>query len=176
MSSDTAEARHDKPWWLGLLVIAIGVFWVYGASLLPQTATYAKVGPGMFVMAAGFGLIGFGILLLVQIARGERFEAVGGEDVAVEQPADWTALLTAVLAAAIPLYTMDRFGFVVSAGLMFALTTRAFGNRRLLLDLAIGLLVAGIAWYGFNLLGVNLGDAVKIPKTIGALLPSLKPW
>lgn len=176
MSADNAQTGHDKPWWIGLVVIAIGAFWVYGASLLPQTATYAKVGPGMFVAAAGLGLIGFGILLLVQIARGEKFESQDGEDVAAGQSTDWAALWTAVAAAALPLYTMDRFGFVVSATLMFALTTRAFGSRRLIWDIGIGLIIAGIAWYGFSLLGVNLGDVLKFPKTIDALLPVLKPW
>ena len=176
MDTDNTKPNEARPWWLGIGVVAIGAFWIYGATLLPQTATYAKVGPGMFVSAAGIGLVVLGILLLFQIARGEKFESQDGEDVAAGQAADWVALGTAVAAAAIPIYAMERFGFVASATLMFALTTRAFGSRRIFWDLGIGLLIAGISWYGFNLLGVNLGDVWKIPKTAHDLLPSLKPW
>ena len=176
MSPSDEPANRDRPWWIGVVVIAIGAFWTYGAMQLPQTATYARIGPGMFVTAAGLGLIFFGLLLLIQIARGERFEAQDAEDIASGQAADWAALAMAVAAASVPLYTMERFGFVVTAALMFVLTTRAFGSRRILVDCAIGMIIAAVAWYGFNLLGVNLGDAVKVPKTAAELLPSLKPW
>jgi putative tricarboxylic transport membrane protein len=176
MNMSEKTETQSRPWWLGLGVIAIGAFWIYGALQLPQTATYAKVGPGMFVSAAGIGLVLLGLLLLVQIARGEKFEPVDAEDIAAGAAADWPALWTAIAAASVPLYTMERFGFIVSATLMFVLTTRAFGSRRLLFDLALGFLIAGVCWYGFNLLGVNLGDPLKIPKSAFELVPSLKPW
>ena len=165
----------DRPWWLGAAIIAIGLFWIYGATLLPQTATYAKVGPGMFVTLAGLGLIFFGAILLMQIARGERFEAQEGEDVAVDKPTSWPALMTGVLAGLVPLYTMQRFGFVPTAMLVFALTARAFGSIRLPFDLAVGLLIALLSWYGFTALGVGLGPAAKLPGLLD-LLPSLKPF
>ncbi len=164
MSTSTDREGAARPWWLGFLVIAIGAFWIFGAALLPQTSTYAKVGPGLFVTAAGVGLIGLGLLLLVQIARGEKFESQDAEDIAADKPTDWLALGTALLAAAVPLYTMKRFGFVVTATLVFALTARAFASRRLLFDLAIGFVIAAGAWYGFSLLGVNLGDGVAFAE------------
>jgi putative tricarboxylic transport membrane protein len=131
---------------------------------LPQTAAYARVGPGLYLTIAGIGLVVLGGLLAVQIARGERFEAQDAEDAASDQPAHWPSLLTAIAGAAIPLYTMERFGFIVTAALMFALTTRAFGSRRIILDVLIGAVIGAIAWYGFSLLGVGLGAAWKIPK------------
>jgi putative tricarboxylic transport membrane protein len=176
MAMPSEQQKVDRPWWLGLLIIAIGAFWIYGATLLPQTATYAKIGPGLFVTAAGLGLVVLGALLLVQIARGATFEAQDAEDIEADKPTDWKALATAVVAAAVPLYFMSRFGFIVTAALVFALTTRAFGSRRILLDLAIGLFIAGLAWYGFSLLGVNLGEGWRIPKSATELVPSPKPW
>jgi putative tricarboxylic transport membrane protein len=71
---------------------------------------------------------------------------------------------------------MSRFGFIVTAALVFALTTRAFGSRRILLDLAIGLFIAGLAWFGFSFLGVNLGEGWRMPKSVIELIPSPKPW
>ena len=70
---------------------------------------------------------------------------------------------------------MQRFGFVPTATLVFALTARAFGSIRLPFDLAIGLLIAALSWYGFSLLGVTLGPAARLPGLL-ELLPSLKPY
>ncbi|MBL8700070.1 MAG: tripartite tricarboxylate transporter TctB family protein [Alphaproteobacteria bacterium] len=166
-ASDDDGAR---PWWLGIAVILIGGFWIYGSWQLPATSTYARIGPGMFVMAVGIGLVVFGALLLVQIARGERFEPQEAEDAVAGQPASMAALATVLIAAALPLYTMERFGFVPTSALVFAATTRAFGSRRVALDLAIGAVMGACAWYGFSALGVELGKLVQLP-TPGALLP-----
>ena len=173
MTPDNIEkvgAAPDRPWWLAAVVIALGALWLYGSTQLAQTAAYAKIGPGLYLAICGFGLIGLGVLLAIQIARGERFEAQDAEDAMAGTPAHWPALLTAVAAAAVPMYTMQRLGFVVSAALMFALTTRAFGSRRLLLDTAIGAAIGAVAWYGFSLLGVELGASFKVPKPL-QLLP-----
>lgn len=162
----------DRPWWLAATVVAIGAFWLYGSSLLPQTANYARVGPGLYLTIVGIGLVVLGLILGLQIARGERFEAQDAEDAAADEPAHWPAFWTAIAAAAVPLYTMQRFGFILTATLMFALTTRAFGSRKLLLDLLIGAALGAAAWYGFSLLGVGLGDPYRIPKA-AELLPAL---
>lgn len=159
-----------RPWWLAIAVILIGAFWIYGASLLPTTSTYARVGPGMFVAAVGIGLVAFGALLLVQIARGERFDPQDVEDTVAGAPPSYLALTTVLIGAAIPLYTMERFGFVPTAALVFALTTRAFGSRRVVVDLAIGAAMGACAWFGFSALGVQLGKLYQVPA-LGALLP-----
>ena len=98
------------------------------------------------------------------------FDPQDAEDAASDQPTRWPALGLAILAAALPLYMMERFGFIPTAALMFAATTRAFGSTRLLLDMAIGALIAAIAWYGFSALGVGLGTAARLPS-LADLLP-----
>ena len=55
-----------RPYWLGLLVVAMGVVWLYGASQLPQGARYAAVGPGLAVTIAGLGLVVLGVILMVR--------------------------------------------------------------------------------------------------------------
>jgi putative tricarboxylic transport membrane protein len=170
--SNGIEQAGQKPWWLAAIVVAIGGIWLYGSSLLPQTANYARVGPGLYLTIVGIGLVILGIILGVQIARGERFEAQDAEDASANEPAHWPSFWTAVAAASFPLYTMERFGFILTSALMFALTTRAFGSKKLPLDLLIGAVIGGIAWYGFSLLGVGLGEAYKIPKA-AEWLPTL---
>ena len=150
--------RAARPWWLGAGVVAIGVVWLIGAARLPQGAQYAIIGPGLFVTLIGAGLVVLGVLLTVQIARGERFEPQDAEDAVANAPASWPALLIATAATALPLLTMRWLGFPLTAALSFALVARAFGSRRSLLDLVLGIALGAIAWTGFTRLGVTLGS------------------
>jgi putative tricarboxylic transport membrane protein len=104
----------------------------------------------------------FGSALLVQIWRGATFEAQDAEDVDEDAEPSRKALFLAIAAASIPVVTMVHFGFVVTAALTFFLMTLAFGSRRYLLNLAISLCVAVICYYGFRMLGVQLGGLMPI--------------
>jgi putative tricarboxylic transport membrane protein len=170
-----APEMGSKPWWLGASIIALGAFWLYGAFDLDITATYSGVGPGMFVMLVGAAIVVLGIILLAQIALGERFESQDAEDTVAGASAHWPALLTAIVGASIPLYTMERFGFALSAALMFALITRAFGSQRLVIDLIIGAALGALVWWGFTGLGVTLGDVVRVPSPVELLPEFLRP-
>lgn len=159
---DGRQAAPARPYWLGLGVVAIGAVWLYGAASLPQTAQYAAIGPGLFVTVIGAALIVLGIALTVQIARGEQFAPQDSEDAMSDAPADWRALALAVAAAALPLLTIRQLGFPLTATLVFALVARAFGSRRPLLDLAIGLAISLLAYFGFVRLGVSLGGFLPL--------------
>ena len=162
----------SRPWWLGAAIVAVGALWLYGAAQLPIVATHARIGPGLFVAVVGGGLVLLGLALTVQIARGARFDPQDAEDAVAGQAPSRKALLTALIGASLPLYTMERFGFVASAALVFALTARAFGARNLVLGLAIGAVLGAATWYGFSSLGVQLGAAWRLP-TLPALLPRI---
>ena len=98
----------SRPWWLGAAVIALGCVCLYGAAQLPQGARYAAIGPGMFVTVAGGGLVFLGIALLVQIARGEKFEPQDAEDASGDEKANPVALATALAAAIVPIRCPPR--------------------------------------------------------------------
>ena len=147
----------SRPWWLGAAVIAWGLVWLYGALSLPQAATYAVVGPGFFPAVIGTGLVLLGILLLVAVARRESFEPQEAEDADVSRPPSRGAFWMTVAAGVIPVFVIRSLGFPVAGALAFALTARAFGSRRLLLDLGVGLLLGVACWLLFSrLLGLSL--------------------
>ena len=147
----------SRPWWLGVAVIAWGLVWLYGALSLPQAATYAVVGPGFFPAVIGAGLVLLGVLLLVAVARGERFEPQDVEDADATRAPSRAAFWTTVAAGVIPVFVIRPLGFPIAAALTFALTALAFGSRRLLLDVGVGLLLGVACWLLFSrLLGLSL--------------------
>jgi len=145
------------PWWLGLAVIFMGAVCFYASSELAATARYAAVGPGMFVAAIGLGLIVLGVLLLIQIARGEVFEPEEAENAVPGQAMDKRAFFTALLAAVLPALAIEVLGLPITAMLSFMLVARAFGSRRLVLDLLAGFVLASFSWLLFGWLGLQLG-------------------
>jgi putative tricarboxylic transport membrane protein len=145
------------PWWLGLAVILMGAVCFYASTELAATAQYAAIGPGMFISGVGLGLIGLGVLLLIQIAQGEVFEPEEAENAVPGQRMDKRAFFTALLAAILPALTIEMLGLPITAMLSFMLVARAFGSQRLVFDLVAGFVLASLAWFLFGWLGLQLG-------------------
>ncbi|NYT84580.1 tripartite tricarboxylate transporter TctB family protein [Pollutimonas harenae] len=153
---------RERPWWLGLAVILMGSVCIYASTELAATAQYAAIGPGMFVIGVGVGLIGLGVLLLIQIAQGEVFEPEDTENAAAGQPMDKRAFFTALVAAILPALVIDMLGLPLTGMLSFMLVARAFGSPRLVSDLIIGLVLAGLGWLLFGWLGLDLGGFLPL--------------
>ena len=154
---DLRAHLRTKPWWLGVVVAGLGAVWLHGALSLPQAATYALIGPGLFVTIVAAGLMLLGGLLVVAVARGERFEPQEAEDAdPTREPSRRAFWLTAVAGAA-PVLLIRPLGFPIAAALTFALVARAFGSARPGLDLIVGLLLGVACWLLFSrLLGLGL--------------------
>jgi putative tricarboxylic transport membrane protein len=153
----SASAPAGHPWGLGVAVAVFGLVWIYGALTLPHAVTYAVVGPGLFPALIGAGLVVLGALLLVAVARGERFEPQETEDADASRRPSTAAFWTTVAAGAAAIVSVRPLGFPVAAALTFALTARAFGSRRLPVDLLVGFLLGVACWLLFSrLLGLTL--------------------
>ena len=140
-----------------MVVIGFGLVWLYGALALPQAATYAVVGPGLFPAVIGSGLIVLGVLLVAAVARGEPFLPQETEDADASRRPSRTALWTTTAAGVLPIFLIRPLGFPIAAAITFALTARAFGSRRLLPDLVVGALLGAACWLLFSrLLGLSL--------------------
>lgn len=155
--------RALRPWWLGLAVGAMGAVWLREARALPQMGGYALLGPGMFVTLVAVGLLLLGGLLLLAVWRGERFESQEAEDTDVSRPASWPAFWMTAAAAALPIVLIRPLGFPLAAAVSFALVARAFGSRRVLVDLGWGVLLGIACWLLFSrLLGLSLPGLLPI--------------
>lgn len=162
---------------LGLGVIALAGALAWQVAAIPATPLYARVGPSVFptLIVIMIGLLGGG-LTVQGLTGGWAHDAEAG----AADPAG-AAWMVAGLAANLALIdgmtlgpvAIPKLGFVLAASAQFVLTARAFGSRRPLRDGAVGLLIALLAFLGFDrLLGLQIGSGV-IEDAARALL---EPW
>ncbi|WP_098024566.1 tripartite tricarboxylate transporter TctB family protein [Streptomyces sp. st115] len=141
-----------------VLLFALGALVLTDAlTMNVDIAQRGPIGPRTVPFVVGAGLLLVGALLAVDVLRGGRGEAEGGEDVDLDEPADWrTVLLLAgvFLATAV---LIGPLGFPIAGALLFWGSAYALGSRQHDRD---PLIAAGLSLFTYfvfdNLLGVPL--------------------
>ncbi|MEI5523035.1 tripartite tricarboxylate transporter TctB family protein [Streptomyces brasiliscabiei] len=141
-----------------VLLLALGVLVLTDALTMDvDIAQRGPVGPKTVPIVVGAGLLLIAALLAVDVLRGGRGEAEGGEDIDLSEPADWrTVLLLAgvFLGAAV---LIEPLGFPIAGALLFWGAAYALGSRRLDRDPLIAAAISLVTYVVFNnLLGVPL--------------------
>jgi putative tricarboxylic transport membrane protein len=136
-------------------VTALGALILWGSFHLPTGGGYAQVGPGVVPRGVGSGVVALGLLLLREAFTG----GFRGVDEAAEArlPIHWAAF--AWVSGGIIAYGLlvERAGFILASAVLFVLVARGFSSRRWLLNAAVGLVLAAIAFAIFNYgLGLTL--------------------
>jgi putative tricarboxylic transport membrane protein len=130
----------------GLFLIALGGVSAYGGSRLPPVPGQ-QVGPNVFPMVVGAGLIVCGALIALGIGR--HFEDEAEADLAAHSAPEasrsatgwWRGLMGLVPPGLLLFYVfaVDRLGFLVTAAAIVLTASLALGARlRLAVPLAIG--------------------------------------
>ena len=156
-SENRTPAQRLLRWGLPVLVIGLGLLLVAEGYRLPLTQAYAGIGPGFLVLVIGLALLLLGVIIAIQVARGVAFEPEETEGADVTAPTSWSGLGIAAAAVVLPIGLIAGVGFPIAGGISYALVTRAYGSRSILIDLLIGLVVASVTWFLFSKLGVQLG-------------------
>ncbi|MEU0375357.1 tripartite tricarboxylate transporter TctB family protein [Streptomyces sp. NPDC006283] len=161
----TTETQGRRSWLrehselgVSLLLLVIGVLVLTDALTMDvDIAQRGPVGPTTVPVVVGAGLLAVAVLLAVDVLRGGRGEAEGGEDIDLSEPSDWrTVLLLAgvFLANAV---LIGPLGFPVSGALLFWGSAYALGSRRTDRDPLIAAVLSLVTYFVFNnLLGVPL--------------------
>lgn len=156
----------SRPWWIPGGVIAFGGVMLYGAAQLGQSDAHSGVGPGLFVTIIGIALVVLGAALGVQVARGTAFTSTECDDefgdIHDEDKTHRGPLLLAIASLAAPLVLMEAAGFPITASVVFAGVSRAFGSRHPVVDILTGAVLGSLAWIFFNWLGVDLGPFLPL--------------
>jgi putative tricarboxylic transport membrane protein len=139
-------------------IVGLGLLFLVGAFGIAGESAYAAVGPRAFPTVIGTALTVLGLLLGIGILGGRvELSPESGEDVDASRPADLRAIAWIVAGLVVAALLIERAGFPLTAAVLFTVTARAFGSRRLLRDAAIGLVLAALTWLVFARgLGVTL--------------------
>lgn len=138
-------------------IVALGLFFCAGAFAIPGEAAYAGVGPRAFPLVIGGALTVLGVIFAGSIGQGMEIKAEDAEDADGSRAADWTAVGWVLAGLLLAVFLIERAGFPLAAAVLFVLTARGFGSRRLLRDAVVGILVGLLAFLVFARgLGVSL--------------------
>ncbi len=128
---------------LGGGVLALGLFIAAETWRLPLAPSQAAVGPKVFPYIVAAGLIVVGVALLREAFAGPR--AHEGD-----RQLDWFAVALVSAGIVVMVLLIERAGWIISATLLFAAVARAFGSRRILIDVLIGLGLAALTYVAFT--------------------------
>lgn len=139
------------------LLAAAGVLVVVDTLAVSSGTDLDPLGPRAVPMVLGAALLLLATLLAVDVLRGGRGEAEGGEDVDLTAPMDLrtVATLAGVLIATAALIPV--LGWPIAGTVLFFGVTYALGSRTVARDLAIAATVSLLTWVLFDVaLGVDL--------------------
>src|SRR6476660_94239 len=146
---------------LGTFAILIGVYVAIDASGYHDGSTYDGLGPSLLPYIIGAGLILTGLPILLKALR------AGGSGEAFAQ-VDWKAVALIALALVLPIVFVVPLGWIPVITVVFALGARAFGSRRTIVDLGLGLAFGVVTFTVFNFgLGLHLPTGSLFARFFG---------
>ncbi|MCX5202190.1 tripartite tricarboxylate transporter TctB family protein [Streptomyces sp. NBC_00237] len=153
-----AWLREHSELGVSVLLFGIGVLVLTDAlTLHVEIAQRGPVGPTTVPVVVGGALLLVAVLLAVDVLRGGRGEAEGGEDIDLSEPADWRTVLLLAGVFLGNAALIGPLGFPISGALLFWGSAYALGSRHHSRD---PLIAAGLALFTYfvfnNLLGVPL--------------------
>lgn len=161
-ASSGAAGRGPDRAQLGLagVLLVVGAYTVYDATTL-NVGFADPVGPRVFPYVIGSVLVVLSVLLALATLRGDRPEAEAGEDIDLDQPADWVTVAKLVGVLLFTIATIGLLGWAISGALLFAGSAWALGSRTLVRDVLVGLVLSVVSWYGFVVgLGISLAPGI----------------
>lgn len=158
MTSLTTGLKGRSELGVALLLGAAGVLVFLDANGL--VTPYSKsdpVGPKTVPFIVAGMLAACAVLLALNVLRGGKGEAEGGEDVDLAHPADWKTILPLAGAFILNILLIDWAGWVISGTILFWGSVLALGSRHYVRDGLISVAMSLLTFYGFYLgLGIAL--------------------
>ncbi|MEU2429721.1 tripartite tricarboxylate transporter TctB family protein [Streptomyces sp. NPDC007861] len=150
--------REHSELGVSVLLFLIGVLVLTDALTMDvDIAQRGPVGPTTVPLVVGAGLLVVAVLLAVDVLRGGRGEAEGGEDIDLSEPGDWRTVLLLAGVFLGNAVLIGPLGFPVSGALLFWGSAYALGSRHHHRDPLIAAALSVITFFVFNnLLGVPL--------------------
>lgn len=136
-------------------LVVVGAVVVHDATTLDKGFADQPVQPYAVPYLVGGVLLVLGVLLAVATARGDVPEAEEGEDVDLEGGSDWVTVAKLVAVFAFNIVFVGWLGWAITGAVLFAGSAWALGSRTYVRDVAIGVALSLLTWYGFYV-GLNI--------------------
>lgn len=146
---------------LGAFAIVLGGYVAIDASGYHDGSTYDGLGPSLlpYIIAAGLILTGLPILIGAFVTRASAEP---------DEQIDWMPVAILTVALILPIAFIVLLGWIPVVTVVFALGARAFGSRRTLLDLALGLAFGIVTFVVFNYgIGLHLPSGWIVTRLFG---------
>lgn len=137
----------------GLGIALFGVIVAVLTAAIPVGPAYARIGPRLFPWLIAGALIVVGVVLVADALIRRNGEP--------RPQIDWKALGLVGLGLAMQIALMTGAGYILASTALFVVVAAAFGERRLLLTAAIGLVLTTVTQIVFTWgLGLRLPGGV----------------
>ena len=155
MSTVQERTQDRSELGVAVLLLVLGGIVLWDASRINTgVAQVGAVGPTAVPYLVGALLIVCAVALAVDVLRGGRGEAEGGEDVDLSHPSDWRTLLLLVAAFLANVVLMEPVCWLFSAAVLFWGSAYALGSRRYVRDAVLAFVLSFGSYYVF---AVGLG-------------------
>ena len=143
---------------VAVLLLVLGGIVLWDASRINSgVAQLGAVGPAAVPILVGVLLLVCAVGLAVDVLRGGRGEAEGGEDVDLSAPSDWRTLLLLVAAFLANVVLMTPVGWWFSGAVLFWGSAYALGSRHYVRDAVLAFVLSFLTYYVFAVgLGIYL--------------------
>lgn len=155
----TATGKEGRSeYGVALLLLVLGSWAVIDGLSLTDTSSRGPVSAKTMPVVVGLLLVAMAVLLVVDLLRGGRGEAEGGEDVDLTQGSDWRTMGLLVGSFVANALLIERVGWPISGAILFFGTTYALGARHYVRMAVIAIVLSVGSWYLFY-----LGLDIKLP-------------
>ena len=147
----TEQQTHNRSeLGVAVLLLVLGGVVLFDASRIRSgVGQVGAVGPTAVPILVGILLIVCAVALAVDVLRGGRGEAEGGEDVDLSHPSDWRTLLLLVAAFLANVVLMEPVGWWLSGAVLFWGSAYALGSRRYVRDAVLSFGMSFLTYYVF---------------------------
>lgn len=154
MSTDVETTTSGRPDYAQYIVCAVmtfvGAFLIYDAVSMPGGyAEVDPVGPRLFPIVIGTGLLLMAVVLAIAIPRGSKGEADAGEDIDPDMPSDWRTVGLLVGLFVLLIVLVEPLGWTIASALFFGGCATVLGSKLYVRNFAIGAVLAIASFYAF---------------------------